>query len=182
MGAGAAYSTPSDMARYLAALMCRGANEYGSVLKPATLASMFAPQYQPHPRIPGMGLAFWRRDAGGHRLVEHIGVLPGFDSEILVAPDDGFGVMAFTNGTHGGTGWLGTELSTLVNRLLGVPDEVIRTNVPQLPEVWGDLWVVLPSRPAHRCSSESHVRRWGGGVRPPWPAVHPDAESDTGPL
>ena len=58
MGAGAAYSTPSDMARYLAALMCRGANEYGSVLKPATLASMFAPQYQPHPRIPGMGLAF----------------------------------------------------------------------------------------------------------------------------
>jgi hypothetical protein len=51
------------MARYLAALMCGAANEYGSVLKPATLASMFAAQYQPHPRIPGMGLAFWRRDA-----------------------------------------------------------------------------------------------------------------------
>jgi CubicO group peptidase (beta-lactamase class C family) len=146
VGAGAAYSTPRDMARYLAALMCRGANEYGSVLKPATLASMFAPQYQPHPRIPGMGLAFWRRDAGGHRLVEHIGVLPGFDSQILIAPDDGLGVMAFTNGTHGGTAWLGSKLSTLVNRLLGVPDEVIRTNVPQRPEVWGDLcgWYYLP--------------------------------------
>ena len=37
--------------------------------------------------------------------------------------------MAFANGTHGGTGWISVELSTLVNRLLGVPDEVIRTDV-----------------------------------------------------
>jgi hypothetical protein len=139
VGAGAAYSTPNDMARFLAVLMSGGASEYGSVLKPATLASMFDAQYQPHPRIPGMGLAFWRRNAGNHRLVEHIGVLPGFDSQILVAPDDGLGVMAFTNGTHGGTGWLGTELSRLVNHLLGVPDEVIRTDVPQRPEFWGEL-------------------------------------------
>ena len=139
MGAGAAYSTPSDMVRYLAALMHEGANEYGSVLKPATLASMFEAQYQPHPRIPGMGLAFWRRNANSHRLVEHIGVMPGFDSKILVAPDDDLGVMAFANGTHGGTGWISVELSTLVNRLLGVSDEVIRTDVPQRPEIWGDL-------------------------------------------
>ena len=55
------------------------------MLKPA-LASMFAPQYQPHPRIPGMGLAFERRDAGGHRLVEHIGFLPGFDSRFWLLP------------------------------------------------------------------------------------------------
>jgi CubicO group peptidase (beta-lactamase class C family) len=139
VGAGAAYSTPSDMAHYLAALMRGGGNESGSVLKPATLANMFEAQYQPHPRIPGMGLAFWRRNPAGHRLVEHIGVLPGFDSQILVAPDDELGVMAFTNGTHSGTAWLGTELSRLVNHLLGVPDEVIRSDVPQRPEVWGDL-------------------------------------------
>lgn len=93
-----------------------------------------------------MGLAFWRRNAGGHRVVEHLGVLPGFDSLISVAPDDGVGVMAFTNGTHGGTGWIATEMSTLVNRLLGVPNEVIRTNVPQRPEVWSELcgWYHLP--------------------------------------
>lgn len=139
VGAGAAYSTPNDMARYLAVLMSGGASEYGSVLKPATLASMFDAQYQPHPRIPGMGLAFWRRNAGNHQLVEHIGVMPGFDSKILVAPDDDLGVMAFANGTHGGTAWISVEMSTLVNRLLGVPDDVIRTDVPQRPEVWGEL-------------------------------------------
>ncbi len=65
-------------------------------------------------------------------------------------------------GTHGGTRWLGTELSRLVNRLLSAPDEVIRTNVPQRPEVWGrHVRVVLPSRPAHRCSSQI---MYGAGV------------------
>ena len=54
-GGGAVYSTPRDMARYLAALLGGGANEHGSVLKPATLATMFAPQYQPDPRVPGIG-------------------------------------------------------------------------------------------------------------------------------
>ena len=145
-GATNAYSTPRDMARYLAALMGGGANEHGSVLKPATVATMFAAQYQPHPRIPGMGLAFWRRDAGGHQVVEHQGVIPGFDSQILVAPDDGIGVMAFTNGTRRGAFWLPIELSRLLNHLLDVPDEVIRTDVPQRPAVWNDIcgWYYLP--------------------------------------
>ena len=34
------------------------------------------------------------RDAGGHRVVGHDGILPGFNSELLVAPDDGVGVIA----------------------------------------------------------------------------------------
>jgi hypothetical protein len=65
-----------------------GANEHGTVLKPATLAAMFAAQFQPDPRISGIGPAFWRRTAGGHPVVEHQGIIPGFDSQILVAPDD----------------------------------------------------------------------------------------------
>lgn len=56
-GAGGIYSSPKDMARYLAALLGGGANEHGSVLKPATLASMFAAQYQP---IPGYRAWDWR--------------------------------------------------------------------------------------------------------------------------
>lgn len=79
------YSTPRDMARYLAALMGGGANEHGSVLKPATLATMFQPHYQPDPRIPGIGLAFSRFNLGGHLAVEHEGILPGFNSDIFLA-------------------------------------------------------------------------------------------------
>jgi CubicO group peptidase (beta-lactamase class C family) len=138
-GGAAAYSTPRDMARYLAALLNGGANQHGSVLKPETMASMFAAQYQPDPRIPGLGLAFFRGTAGGHRVLEHQGVVPAFTSQIFLAPDDGVGLMAFTNGTHNGLFWLPVETAKLFHRLLGAPDETIRTDVPHHPEIWADL-------------------------------------------
>ena len=124
----------------------RGGLEHGTVLKPATLASMFTAQYQPDPRIPGMGLAFWRRTAGGHLVVEHQGIIPGFDSQILVAPDDGLGLMAFTNGASRAVQWMPVEMSRLLHDLLGVPDDVIPTDVRQRPEIWGDIcgWYYLP--------------------------------------
>ncbi len=74
-GSGGNYSTARDMARYVAALLGGGANERGSVLKPETLAAMFSPQYQPDPRLPGVGLAFYRRDVGGHLIVEKDGLV-----------------------------------------------------------------------------------------------------------
>ena len=137
--AGGAFSTPRDMARYLQALLGGGANEHGSVLEPATLATMFEPQYRPDPRLAGVGLAFLRSDAGGHLLVEHQGTLPGFKSQIFLAPDDGVGVMAFTNGTRRGETWLPVETAGVLDQLLGVPDPAIRTDVPQHPEIWGEL-------------------------------------------
>jgi hypothetical protein len=127
------------MARYLAALAGGGANSHGRVLEPATLATMFEPHYQTDPRVPGIGLAFMRSCFGAHLAVEHQGILPGFNSQIWLAPDDGFGVMAFTNGTRGAMIWLMAEVAGLLKQLLGVPDEVIRTDVPHHPEIWGDL-------------------------------------------
>jgi hypothetical protein len=148
VGGGSAYSSPRDMARYLAAVLGGGANQHCSVLKPATLASMFEPHYQPDPRVPGVGLAFSRANLGGHLAVEHGGVLPGFNSQIFAAPDDGVGVMAFTNGARIAMFWLPGEVAGLLSHLIGVPDEVIRTDVPHHPEVWGELcgWYELPAR------------------------------------
>ncbi|MGH8838819.1 MAG: serine hydrolase domain-containing protein, partial [Jiangellaceae bacterium] len=145
-GGAAAYSTPRDMARYLAALLGGGANEHGSVLKPETLAAMFAPQYQPDPRIPGLGLAFFRGNTGGRTVLEHQGVVPAFTSQIFLAPDDGIGLMAFTNGTRTGMFWLPVETERLFNHLLGAPDKAIRTDVPHHPEIWADIcgWYYLP--------------------------------------
>lgn len=147
-GAASIYSSPRDMARYVAALLGGGANQHGSVLKPATVASMFEPHYQPDPRIPGIGLAFFRADLGGHLAVEHQGILPGFNSQVFLAPDDGVGVIAFTNGARKAMLWLPAEVAGLLRQLLGVPDEAIRTDVPQHPEVWGDIcgWYQLSAR------------------------------------
>jgi CubicO group peptidase (beta-lactamase class C family) len=137
--ASAIYSTPKDMARYVAALLGGGANEHGRVLEPATLATTFQPHYQTDPRVPGIGLAFFRANLGGHLAVEHQGILPGFNSQIWVAPGDGAGVMAFTNGASGAMIWLTLEAAGLLKQLLGVPDDVIRTDIPHHPEIWGEF-------------------------------------------
>lgn len=138
--AGSIYSTPRDIARYVAALV-GGGGEQGSILKPETLDLMFAPQYRPDSRIPGMGLAFWRVDLGGHPAVEHQGVVPGFNSQIFLAPKDGIGVMAFTNGAASvlAATWLLGETQRLLSDLIGASADAIRTDIPQHPEVWRDL-------------------------------------------
>jgi hypothetical protein len=109
------------------------------VLSPATLATMFEPHYQPDPRMPGMGLGFFRGAAAGHRVVGHEGILPGFASQFLAAPDDGVGLIAFTNGSSGAMVWLPTELDRLLRHLLQVPEDVVRTDVPHHPEIWESL-------------------------------------------
>ena len=100
-GASNAYSTPRDMARYLAALLGDGANEHGTVLKPqrlpacSRLSTSLIPGYRAWDwrsgAAPPVGTPWWSTRAH-----------PRHDSQILVAPDDGVGVMAFTNGTRGG--------------------------------------------------------------------------------
>jgi hypothetical protein len=188
-------STPRDMARYLAALAGGGTNEHGSILDPATLATMFEPHYRTDPRVPGMGLGFFRLDLGGRPAVEHQGVLPGFNSQIFVAPDDGTGVMAFTNGANGAMFWLAPEMGRLLTRLVGVREAAVRSDVPHHPEVWGDICGWYP------VSAElTDTQAWGmfglgvevfvrGGqlmlrILSPIPAayggfpLHPDDESD----
>jgi len=189
VGAGSIYSTTADMARYAAALLGGGANEHGSVLEPETLAGMFAAHYQPDPRVPGLGLAFFRGGARGHLVVEHDGLIPGFNSRISLAPDDGVGVVAFTNGVHGGMAWLGAEVSRLLRHVLGIPDDVFRTDVPHRPETWSDLcgWYSFPGslRDVQKwfiAGAEVFVRRGRLVLRPvtPIPALlavlplHPD--------
>jgi CubicO group peptidase (beta-lactamase class C family) len=146
--AGAAFASPRDMGRYLAALLGGGANQHGSVLKPETIAQMFAPQYQPDPRVPGMGLGFWRGDVGGHPIVDHGGILPGYNAEIFAAPGAGVAVMGFTTGARLAMLWLPGEVSGLLSTALEVPEPRVRTDVAQRPDLWGELcgWYQVPGR------------------------------------
>jgi hypothetical protein len=182
------------MARYLAALLEGGANRHGSVLKPATMAAMFEPHYQPDHRIPGFGLGFFRADVAGHLVVEHDGILPGFDAQIMLAPDDRVAVMAFANGARRGMHWLAPEVTGLLRQLLDAPEAAIRTDVAHHPEIWADLcgWYRFSARPtdparyAIGAGAEVMVRRGQLRIRAlsPIPALyrgfvlHPDDEHD----
>ena len=91
--------------------------------------------------------------------------------------------------------WLPAEAGRLLSYLLGVPDETIRTDVPQHPELWGELcgWYRLPApltdtraRSIFGLGAEVLVRRGQLMVRAlsPIPAVyngfvlHPDDDQD----
>ncbi len=138
--AGSVYSTTSDMARYAAALLGGGANEHGSVLRPGTIATMFGPHYQPDPRIPGMGLGFFRGEAGGHRTVGHDGTWHGFHSAMVLAPGEGIGVVAFTNtGPFSPLAAAAPVTGAVLRSLLDLPDDGVRTDVPERPWAWREL-------------------------------------------
>jgi hypothetical protein len=64
-------------------------------------------------------------------------------------------VVAFTNGARSAKAWLGAEVAGMLRYVLGVPDEVIRTDVPHRPELWCELcgWYSF-------CGSLRDVQRW----------------------
>jgi len=128
------------MARYAAALLGGGANEHGRVLQPETLAAMFQPHYQPDPRIPGMGLGFFRGQAGAHPTVSHDGIWAGFHSALLLAPGPGIGVAVFANtGPFSPLAATGPVASAVLRSLLHLPDDTAEADIPEQPWSWRDL-------------------------------------------
>ncbi len=137
-GAASIFSTPRDMSRYVAALLAGGEGEHGSILEPDTLEMMFDPHWQPDPRIPGMGLGFFRAERNGHVVVRHQGTHPGFHSEMALAPAAGIGVVAFTNGARQADFWLPAEVGAMLGRLLGSPVESMAPAAHH-PERWTEM-------------------------------------------
>nr|WP_264372226.1 serine hydrolase domain-containing protein [Georgenia thermotolerans] len=136
---GGAWSTARDLARFAEALLGGGTNEHGSVLRPATLATMFAPQYQPDPRVPGIGLAFLRGEVGGHRTVGHDGIWLGFLADLRIAPDDGVGVLALAStGNFEPRGAPASAVEALLRLLLDAPEQDDDA-VPERPWTWPEL-------------------------------------------
>jgi CubicO group peptidase (beta-lactamase class C family) len=137
--AGSIFSSVHDMARYVRALLHDGQGEHGAIIQPQTLRMMLQPHFQLDEHLPAMGLAFWLDTWDGHRSAGHDGGWPGFISSMLFAPDDGLGVLVFTNTTALAPGKIA---ALLLRRLLDLPnpaDKLRRSNVPQTPYLWHEL-------------------------------------------
>ena len=138
-GAGSVFSSVEDMARYVSALLNGGRNAHGRVLEPATLALLLRPHYQLDRRLPAMGLGFVLEDMAGHRLAWHNGGWPGFSSLLLAAPDDGLGLVLFTNTLNFAFDGVGRGL---LRALLGITDtdwQLPRPGLLETPWLWSDL-------------------------------------------
>ena len=87
-----------------------------------------------------MGLGFFRGEIGGRRTVGHDGIWNGFRSDMILAPDEGVGVLALANtGRFDPRGAPVPVADALLRHLLDLPDDAVRTDVPEHPEIWSDL-------------------------------------------
>ena len=109
---------------------------------------MFEAHYQPDPRLPGWvsGSSAPRPTAIGSSATT--GSCRASTRQFLVAPDDGIGVIGFTNGSNGAFAWLAVELRRLLRGALGLSADDSRLDAPHHPEVWAELCgrYVLPPR------------------------------------
>ena len=101
---------------------------------------MFDSHFPPDPRVPGMGLGFFRGDEDGHCTVGHDGIVSGFLSQLTIAPEDGIGVVVLGNtGALDGRGAPQPLGTALLRQLLCLPDTALRTDLPPRPETWDEL-------------------------------------------
>jgi CubicO group peptidase (beta-lactamase class C family) len=136
-GSGGLYSTAGDLARLVAFLLEPGQT---GVLEAATVATMFAPHYRPDPRVAGMGLGFDLLRESGVTTVSKGGTMDGFLSQLVLAPDEGTGLVVLTN--TGGLSAQGAAMplgTALLRVLLGLPEDPLRADIPPRPEVWSEL-------------------------------------------
>lgn len=140
VGAAGVCSTPRDMGRYLAALLRGGSLDGATILTPGSWQTMVAPQHRPDPRVPGVGLAFFRVDLGdGTIAVGHQGTVPGFHSQVLLLPGAGVAAMVFTNGSRESDFWVPGAAARVLRLASGVPERAPGVVVPQRPEVWDEI-------------------------------------------
>ncbi len=165
LGAGSVLSSLTDMAAYATWLAKGTTSRAAGVLKAATLNEMMTLQHTIDPRLPGLGLAFFLNQFGEHRIVGHDGNIPGFASALLVAPDDGVGVVVLTNtATLFGANQLAAQL---LRSLLDVPEpasSLPRAGLASSPNLWSELTGAYAPAPGFL----TNLRSWqmlGGEVQ-----------------
>jgi CubicO group peptidase (beta-lactamase class C family) len=102
--AGAINSCADDMARWLLAQLGQGRLEGTVIMSPAAVArqhtaQMLVPEDRAFPASTrhAYGLGWMIGRYREHRLVEHGGGIDGFQTECVLLPDDGIGVVVLTN-------------------------------------------------------------------------------------
>ena len=96
--AGSMYSTMTDLAHFMGALIKKGEGENGRVLRPETLVQMWTPQTDlMSGRARSYGIGFSLVNLDGEKSVAHGGAIYGFATQLKVLPGKKVGVAISTN-------------------------------------------------------------------------------------
>lgn len=122
--AGSINSNVEDMLKWVRLHLGDGTFASKKLLNKATLTELHKPQMvigrsatRPELSAPIYAMGWMVRNYRGHRIVEHGGGIDGFVSAVAFYPDDGIGIVAFTNSMTG----LGTLMRRhAIDRILGL--------------------------------------------------------------
>ncbi|WP_162806408.1 serine hydrolase domain-containing protein [Sphingosinicella terrae] len=115
MPAGSSSATAPDMARFMLALLGGGQLGSARILEPASVALLTRNSIANTPSLPGMAHGFYVIQEAGPRVVGHGGNTGDFHSNLVIAPEHGFGFFVSTTGGRGS----GTGRTDLTNAILG---------------------------------------------------------------
>jgi len=121
-------TTGDDMARFIRAVLNGGVLDGRRILRPATLATMMAPQVAEP--LSAMGLYFYQREVGGVRFIGHRGDTSVFQSDLLLQPENAFGLYVAYNAEGDGSPRDDLERA-LVARYFTAPAKVVSPFVPR---------------------------------------------------
>ncbi|HEY9653631.1 MAG TPA: hypothetical protein V6C95_23420 [Coleofasciculaceae cyanobacterium] len=86
-----------------------------------------------------MGLSFFLNWLDGHRIVQHGGGWPGFISSMMIAPDDGFGVVVFTNTSTSAPYKVAQKLLRILLEVPNPAEQLPRPDIVPSPQLWSQL-------------------------------------------
>jgi CubicO group peptidase (beta-lactamase class C family) len=94
---GSLVSTASDMAHFMIAHLQNGRYGQTNILSEKASDWMHRREFSNHPKLPGMGLGFFEAYTNGIRALQHSGDLPGFQSKLLLLPEQNIGLFVALN-------------------------------------------------------------------------------------
>lgn len=101
MPAGSAVSTGNDMARFMLAMLNGGALDDKRILKPESVRLLQSNSFANAPHLAGMAHGFLVERNATPRLVGHAGNTVDFHSDLVIAPELGFGYYISMSGGEG---------------------------------------------------------------------------------
>lgn len=120
--AGALSATATDMTRLMLALLGEGTLEGATILKPESVRTMAARQFELHPDLHAIGLILMEYSMNGQRIIGHGGDTIFFHSDMILMPDAHIGLFISYNSAGSRQGGGRTEvIRAFLNRYFPEP-------------------------------------------------------------
>ena len=80
-------ATAEDMGKFMTALLSDGSNEYGRLFSKEANQLVKSHQNEYGEKVNGFSYGFWQNNMHGERVLQHGGMMRGYESELFMLPD-----------------------------------------------------------------------------------------------